>query len=221
MQNPNCKEEQKLWNKGYSWVAGVDEVGVGPLAGGVTAAAVMLPAELKNKTLKIFHGVRDSKKLSGKQREYFYNRIISTPHIFYAVSSVSSRVIDNIGIRKATELSMFRSLGKLPSLPEFVIFDGPHISSQRLKVFAYRALVRADEKVLSCALASIIAKVTRDRAMLRFHKKYPQYRFDLHKGYGTKVHAARMKKYGPSPIHRKSFIFSLVPKRKGKIKIAS
>jgi len=216
------REEKKLWKKGYKRVAGLDEAGIGPLAGPVVAAAVIV------KKFSIFNfqfsKIRDSKKLSSKQREEFYKILTTHPNIYWGVGIVSPKVIDKINILNASRLAMKKSLVNLEKKPrtfhpaifakgcraskkvrykiDFIILDG----KGKLDVpIPQKAIVKADEKVFSCTAASIIAKVTRDRIMMRLHKKYPQYRFDLHKGYPTKLHIKMLKKYGPCPIHRKSF----------------
>lgn len=198
------------------FVAAVDEVGRGCLAGPVTACAVIIAEPQKISVLRFLGQpdyprkrvaalLGDSKKLTLKQREQIYDVIVRLPYIHWAVASVSPQVIDRINIHQATLRAASRAIAKLPVRPDHVIVDG----TMRLPIrIPQEAIIKADEKILACSLASIIAKVTRDRMMVRLHKKYPQYRFDVHKGYGTEAHRAMLRKYGPSAIHRKSFRFS-------------
>ncbi len=190
-------------------MACLDEAGVGPLAGPVVAVAtVVATANLKSQipnlksTLK---GIKDSKKLSPKRREEFFKILTKHSQVEWGIGRVSERVIDKINIKNATELAMEKAVSKLKREPDFLIIDGKYLKNHKLKTINHKLIVRADEKVFSCAAASIIAKVTRDRIMMGYHKKYPEYRFDLHKGYGTKLHLKMLKKYGPCKIHRKSF----------------
>jgi len=201
----SLREERKLWKKGCKYVACLDEAGRGPLAGPVVAVAVMLlnsndkfliQKEFQNLQLK------DSKKLSWKQREKFYKIITKNKNIEWGTAKASERVIDKINILEATRLAMRRAIQKLNKKPNFLILDG----KMKLDLpIPQKSIVKADEKVFSCAVASIIAKVTRDRIMQKNHKKYPRYRFDLHKGYGTKLHLRMLRKYRPCQIHRKTF----------------
>jgi len=200
-REPNLKVEKKLWRKGYKRVVGLDEAGRGPLAGPVVAAAVLLNSKLQLK----FHNLRDSKKLSSKKREEFYKIITNHPAIKWGIGIVSEKVIDKINIKNAAELAMWRAVQKLKHQPDFLIIDGNCVKNLKLKSYNLKLIVKADEKVFSCALASIIAKVSRDRIMKRYHQKYRQYGFDKHKGYPTKLHQKMLRKYGPCKIHRKTF----------------
>jgi len=206
---PSLKEEKKLWRKGIKRVVGLDEAGRGPLAGPVVAAAVSIIANCKLEILK-FKDLRDSKKLAPKKREDFYKIITKNPQIKWGIGIVSEKVIDKINITNAAELAMERALKnlerKMKKKANFLIIDGNHISSKNLKARSYKLIVKGDEKVFSCALASILAKVTRDKIMERYSKKYPEYGFEIHKGYPTKFHLKMLKKYGPCKIHRKSFL---------------
>ena len=197
------KEERKLWEQGYRFVAWIDEVGRGPLAGPVVAAAVCLNLVKKSLiTLRMhFPCLRDSKKLSPKRREEIYRGVEKHPAIQWGIGIVSEKVIDKINIFQATKLAMKRALMRLGKT-DYIILDG---NIQLNLPIPQKAIVKGDEKVFSCALASIIAKVTRDRMMLRYHKQYPQYGFDKHKGYGTKRHCAMLRLHGPCAIHRKTF----------------
>lgn len=192
----DLKEEKKLWKQGFNFVAGLDEAGRGPLAGPVVAAAVLI----KNKSFKILAGVNDSKKISEKQREKFYEIITSHKDIKWGVGIVSEKIIDKINILEASKLAMKKSIQNLGA--DFLLIDG----NFRLDGAPnQKSIIKGDSKVFSIAAASIIAKVTRDRLMQKYHKKYPQYNFLQHKGYPTKAHFASLKKFGPCKIHRKTF----------------
>jgi ribonuclease HII len=213
-----------LWGKGYKRVAGLDEAGRGPLAGPVVAAAVIIEDKKLNQAkLSRFKldGINDSKKLRPKKREKFYS-ILTNPfrhlsaganwrmvdggwQIEWGIGRVSEKVIDKINIKNAAELAMERAVKKLKRQPDFLIIDGKYLKNHKLKTINHKLIIKADEKVFSCSAASIIAKVSRDRIMQRYHKKYPQYGFDKHKGYPTKYHIRMLTKYGPCKIHRKSF----------------
>ncbi len=200
-------EEKNAYADGYRRVAGLDEAGRGCLAGPVTAGAVVLkqcpkfsiqiPKELLN--------VKDSKQLSPKKREEFYKIIINHPQIRWSVASVFPKTIDKINIKNAAELAMARAVCKMEHIPNFLIIDGKYLKNSRLKAMNHKLIIKADEKVFSCICASIIAKVTRDRKMLKYHKKYPQYAFNCHKGYSTEKHIRMLKKFGLCAIHRRTF----------------
>lgn len=213
---PNLSEEKKLWKKGYKNVVCIDEVGRGPLAGPVMAAAVATSAKFKMQNSKLqfkvknsLKGIRDSKKLTLKKREEFYKILIKHPNIKWGIGRVSEKMIDKINIKNATELAMVRALNNLKKnfkvKPDFLIIDGNHIKNLKLKTYNLKLMVKADEKVFSCALASVLAKVRRDRLMKKYHQKYPQYGFDKNKGYATKHHLEALRKHGLCPLHRKSF----------------
>ena len=212
MKYPNFAEEKKLWKKGCKFVAGLDEAGRGPLAGPVVAAAVMVNPkfevrnpkqiqkvskfEIRNSKLKI----RDSKQLSEKQREFFYERLTKHPDIEWGMGIVSEKIIDKINILEATKLAMERALKNLE--PDFLLIDGNFPIKSKIP---QKSVIGGDAKIFSCCAAGIIAKVTRDRIMKKYHKKYPQYGFLQHKGYPTKAHFANLEKFGPCRIHRRSF----------------
>lgn len=217
---PTFKEETKLWLKGCKVVVGLDEVGRGPLAGPVCAAAVCFAlakqtaaakSKVRNSTLrirsgqelKIFDGIRDSKKLTVKQRERWHQVLTNNPEIKWGIGLVSEKIIDKINILNATKLAMQRAIEALKIEPDFLLLDGNFVLEE-LSV-NQRSIIRGDEKIVSCAAASIIAKVTRDRLMKKYHKKFSQYGFDRHKGYGTKKHFEEIQKHGPCKIHRLSF----------------
>jgi len=207
MKHPNFYQEKRLWKRGYKRVVGIDEAGRGPLAGPVFSAAVTV--NLNNyssiKSLKRL-GVRDSKKLTPKKREQIYEVLISHPLVKWATGRASEKVVDRINILEATKLAMKRAVRslekKLGKKADFLILDG------RIKLdldVSQKSIIKGDNKVFSCAAASIIAKVKRDRLMKRHDKKYPEYGFISHKGYGTKKHLAALTGLGPCKIHRKSF----------------
>lgn len=197
----NFSEELKLWKRGYRIVVGLDEAGRGPLAGPVCAAAVCAAAKLKVQSAKL--KVKDSKKLSPAQREYWYEILTGHPDIKWSIGMVSEKIIDKINIFEATKLAMKKAIEALGVEPDHLIIDGM-FTLEDLSI-NQKAIIRGDEKVFSCAAASIIAKVTRDRLMCRYAKKYPQYGFERHKGYGTRQHFAAIKNHGPCEIHRRSF----------------
>jgi len=218
MKFPNFSEEKKLWKKGYKRIVSLDEVGRGALAGPVIAAAVSINPKFKYKNSKqipIFKflnlKIRDSKKLSSKKRKRFYNLLTKNLVIEWAIGRVSERVIDKINILEATKLAMKKAIKNLKIKLEvdFLILDGKMKLDLSLP---QKSIIKADEKVFSCAVASIIAKVTRDKIMEKYGKKYPQYGFNKHKGYPTKLHLAKLKKYGFCKIHRKTFSSSFTNK---------
>ena len=213
---------KKVLPKTKKYIIGIDEVGRGPLAGPVTVAAIILPLNFQfsisnfQKQSKI--KLKDSKKLSPKQREAWFN-FIKQRKIPFAVANVSPKIIDRINISNAANLAATRALNKLitnnrqlktGSLK--ILLDGglkinPNLKTYKLKNL--KTIIRGDEKIPAIALASIVAKVRRDKLMKRNHKKYPRYGFKKHKGYGTKLHYRALKLNGASKIHRKSFLSSL------------
>lgn len=196
------REEKKLWRKGYKVVAGIDEAGRGPLAGPVVACAATV---LQNPNYKLqIPKLKDSKQLTPNQREKLYPILTTHPAIQWGIGKVSPQAIERINIYQATKLAMKKALRDLQKkiMIDFCIIDGT-FGLQGL--IPWKAIVKGDEKVFSCAAASIIAKVTRDRIMKKYHITYPQYDFDRNKGYGTAFHIAMLKKHGPCLIHRKTF----------------
>ena len=192
--------ELRAMEQGFKIVCGVDEAGRGPLAGPVYAAAVILPTGLQ------IPGLNDSKKLSEKKREELFD-IITQKAISYSIGIATEREIDEINILNATFLAMKRAVDGLEICPDYAIIDGnrePHTG-----IFE-ETVVKGDGKVMSVAAASILAKVSRDRFMLEMAEKYPQYQFEKHKGYGTKLHYEMISQYGVSPIHRRSFLKKMV-----------
>lgn len=190
------KYEEALNAHGYTFIAGVDEAGRGPLAGDVFAAAVILPSDF------LPEGLNDSKKLSEKKREMLYDSITENA-ISYAIGRTSAEEIDEINILQATYEAMRRAVKGLDITPDYVLIDGNPVKDMP---FNHACIVKGDSLSLSIAAASIIAKVSRDRYMLEMDTLYPGYGFAVHKGYGTKLHKEAVWKNGPCPIHRKSFL---------------
>ena len=188
--------EREAFDAGIKLVCGVDEAGRGPLAGPVCAAAVMLPPGLE------IPGLNDSKKLTDKKRRELYDIIIEQA-ISYGIAFASEQEIDEINILQATFLAMERAIQKLSPPPELALIDGNRAKDFGLPV---RTIVKGDSLSASIAAASILAKVTRDRLMEEYDAQYPQYGFAVHKGYGTKRHYEGLREFGPSPIHRKTFL---------------
>jgi ribonuclease HII len=187
--------EKMYYRQGYHSVAGVDEVGRGPLAGPVVAAAVILPRE------GIGERLFDSKKISSKERERLY-KIIFTRAQGVGIGIIGQEEIDRLNILQATLKAMALAIKKLPNPPDFILIDGLH----SIGVPIAQKPIRKGDQLCNCiAAASIIAKVTRDRIMLEFHERYPQYNFASHKGYGTKEHLEAIEKFGISELHRKTF----------------
>lgn len=189
------QEEKELWRKGFLYIAGLDEVGRGPLAGPVMAAACILPARFD------LPGLNDSKKLSESRREKLYEQI-KNQALGYAIGSAEPAEIDVLNILEATKLAMKRAVESLKIRPQFLLIDA--LELQHIKI-PQKGIIKGDELSASIAAASILAKVTRDRWMIQLHKIYPEYGFDRNKGYGTKEHMESLKAYGPCHIHRQSF----------------
>ena len=188
--------EQECFDRGIQVICGVDEAGRGPLAGPVCAAAVILPANLD------IPGLNDSKKLTDKRRRELFP-IIKEQAIAYGIGLASHEEIDEINILQATYLAMERAIAQLSVKPDMALIDGNRAKDFGIPV---RTVVKGDSLSASIAAASILAKVTRDDLMLEAAKVYPQYQFDVHKGYGTKAHYAALTEHGPSPIHRMTFL---------------
>mgnify|MGYP000642786350 CR=1 FL=1 len=198
---PNFFEEKKLWRKGFKIVIGLDEAGRGPLAGPVVAGAICFP---QNFEFKILHGIKDSKKLNEKQRDYFYKILTTNSNIRWGVGIVSEKIIDRINILQATKLAMKKAIEQIGVEPDFILLDG-NFNVEFYCATKQKCIVNGDAKVISCCAAGIIAKVTRDRIMKKYHEKYPEYGFDKNKGYPTSAHFTCLKSFGPCKIHRKSF----------------
>ncbi len=188
--------ERELFSRGFTKVAGVDEAGRGPLAGPVYAAAVILPPEL------VIPGLNDSKKLSEKKREQLYD-IICEKAEAYSIAFATNEEIDSLNILNATFLAMNRAIEGLEILPDISVIDGNR--SGGIKYPCVTA-VGGDGRSANVAAASILAKVSRDRVMTELAELYPGYGFEQHKGYGTKLHYAALRKLGPCPAHRRTFL---------------
>ena len=188
--------ENEIYDEGWSLLCGVDEAGRGPLAGPVYAAAVMLPRNL------VIEGLDDSKKLSEKKREALFG-IICEKALSYGIASASVEEIEKLNILNAALLAMNRAIEKLKPVPELALIDGNRSTGIQ---FPNRCIVKGDARCADIAAASVLAKVSRDRYMLEMAEKYPEYRFERHKGYGTKLHYEALDQFGPSPIHRMSFL---------------
>lgn len=213
--SPHFKEERKLWRRGIEYVIGIDEVGRGSFAGPVVVAAVVFKKNF-DKRLKSdpslarqFSNIRDSKMLSPKQREFLTPFIKKHAHVF-SVQKTNVSTINKVGIGKATEKAIrkviYRVQENLHNKSLFVLIDGFHVTYvKNLGLKSQKAIVRGDQTSISIASASIIAKVYRDNLMKKLHKKFPQYGFDKHKGYGTKMHQEAIHRIGLSPLHRTSF----------------
>jgi ribonuclease HII len=188
--------EKKLWGEGWEMLAGVDEVGRGPLAGPVVAACVILPKDI------VLPGVDDSKKLTRMKREKLFEQIMHDA-VGVGIGIVPEKTIDKLNILNASLKAMWTAVRKLKTFPQFVLVDG----NQKIPnlPFPQMAIVRGDSKSVSIASASIVAKVTRDKIMHNYHKKYPQFCFADNKGYCTKSHLEALKEFGPCKIHRRSF----------------
>lgn len=199
MQKDMWEIEQEYLSNGMNLICGVDEAGRGPLAGPVCAAAVILPPYLE------IPGLDDSKKLSDKRRRELFP-IIKEQAICYGIGFASHEEIDEINILQATYLAMERALTQLSIKPDHVLIDGNRAKDFELPI---TTVVHGDSLSLNIAAASVLAKVTRDDYMLEMAAAYPQYGFDVHKGYGTKAHYAALQEYGPCPIHRMSFLKKL------------
>lgn len=232
MNAPNLQKEKSFFRKGYKIIVGIDESGRGPLAGPITAAALAVIGPISNSKFLIakqqrnFKFLKDSKKLTPKRREEFYGILTRHSRIIWATASVSPKTIDKINIASAANLAAKRAFKKIiPKIQSakvlerpwqnfskrdlrsrskiFILFDGGLSFKSE---FPQETIVKGDEKIWTIAAASIIAKVTRDRKMRRLAKKFPRYGLEIHKGYGTKLHYQKLKKYGPSEIHRRSFL---------------
>ncbi|BDS05225.1 ribonuclease HII [Oceaniferula spumae] len=193
---PDYELEQLQINEGYTMVAGIDEAGRGPLAGPVSAAAVILPPGFTHPLLD------DSKKLTEKRRELLYTELTEREDVIWGHSYAEVDEIESINILHATHAAMVRATLSLKPAPDFCLIDGLPVKNFPIKS---DGIVKGDGKSLSIAAASIIAKVSRDRLMVQYAEKYPEYGFERHKGYGTKLHLDALRAHGPCPIHRRTF----------------
>jgi len=197
MSNVNMWEiEDSFLSEGIHVICGVDEAGRGPLAGPVCAAAVILPKHAE------IPGLTDSKKLTDKKRRELFP-LIQEQALAYGVGFATEQEIDEINILQATFLAMQRAIDQLTVKPDLALIDGNREKDFGLPV---KTVVKGDSLSANIAAASILAKVTRDNLMVKLAEKYPQYGFEIHKGYGTKAHYAALREYGPSPIHRMTFL---------------
>ena len=188
--------ENEIYDSGVSLICGVDEAGRGPLAGPVCAAAVILPRNIE------IVGLNDSKKLSEKSREKLYDEICEKAMSF-GIAFASVEEIEELNILNAAMLAMNRAIAQLEPQPELALIDGNRSSAIEINS---GCVIKGDAKCADIAAASILAKVTRDRYMLEMAEKYPEYHFERHKGYGTKLHYEALREYGPCEIHRPSFL---------------
>jgi ribonuclease HII len=188
--------ESDLWRKGFRTVGGVDEVGRGPLAGPVVAACVVFPQDF------FLPEVNDSKKITARKRERLFDQILENASEV-GIGIVGEGTIDRMNILNASLKAMCKAVKELKNVPEFVLVDG----NQRIPnlPLPQRPVIKGDSKSLSIAAASIVAKVTRDRIMLDYHRKYPEFFFADHKGYATRAHVEALQAFGPCRIHRRSF----------------
>lgn len=205
------KIERKLYEQGIKSICGIDEAGRGPLAGPVVVASVIMPEH------SMIEGVNDSKKVSEKKREMIYEQIIQEA-VAYGVGIIGQQEIDKINILNATKEGLTTCIKELEKdlqekkrefeKPDIILVDA--LTKINTDGISYQSIIKGDAKSYSIAAASIIAKVTRDRIMRQWDEVYPEYGFEKHKGYGTKVHIAAIKEYGPCPLHRKTFIKNFI-----------
>ena len=193
--------ENKLYEAGLTYLAGIDEAGRGPLAGPVTVGAVIMKPD------SFIEGVNDSKKISETKREKLYEQITKEA-ISWSVGIVDENEIDELNILNATKKALTLAIENLKIKPDRILVDA--LENIDTKGIPYTSIIRGDAKIYSISCASIIAKVTRDRIMRKYDKQYPDYGFAKHKGYGTAAHIDAIKKYGPCPIHRKTFIKNFI-----------
>ena len=188
--------ENEIYDSGLELICGVDEAGRGPLAGPVCAAAVILPRGF------VIEGLNDSKKLTEKKRDELFD-VIKASAISYGIAFATVEEIEQLNILSATMLAMNRAIAQLEPKPQLALIDGNR--NKEIEINS-QCVVKGDSRCADIAAASILAKVTRDRYMLEMAEKYPEYHFEKHKGYGTKLHYEALREYGPSEIHRMSFL---------------
>jgi ribonuclease HII len=197
-------EERAAWGQGYRAVAGMDEVGRGPLAGPVVTACVVWPPD------ECLIGVDDSKKLSPEKREELFPQIMDKA-VAVGIGRVNNDMIDRINILEATKLAMVNAVDDCRIRPDYLLVDAVNLTVD----MPCRPLIKGDQRSFAIAAASIVAKVVRDREMVGLHDTYPHYEWDKNKGYGSPAHVAAIKKHGPSPIHRMSFLQSILSEEAG------
>lgn len=201
--------EQACYAQGMTAVCGVDEAGAGPLAGRVYAGAVILPKGWSHPYLN------DSKKVTPRRRDILYD-LICQEAVAWSVAWAEAEEIDQINILNARMLAMERAIGQLDPAADYALVDGNRDHGSRVAItIPHETVVKGDSRSLSVAAASVLAKISRDRYMEEMAAQYPQYRFEKHKGYGTKLHYQMLDTYGPSPIHRRSFLAKWEAKRRG------
>lgn len=199
MRYPNNNLEKKLFKNGYQYIAGIDEVGRGAWAGPLVAVAVITDIKFPLSKFKKLR-IRDSKLLSERVRENIFHEI--SKKFIWSAGLVTQKEIDDQGLTWANHQAVIRAIDSLPLMPDYLLLD---------KIFGFEhqlpheLIVKGDQKIISISLASILAKVTRDRLMKKYHQQYPNYKFTKHKGYGTKLHLKSLKKHGICPLHRQSF----------------
>lgn len=195
-ETPTYLFENQAYDLGYQCVVGIDEAGRGPLAGPVVAAACYLPRTIR------FDGIKDSKQLDPQQRKQIYQTLISHPDVKYAIGIVDAATIDSTNILQATLQAMLIAISKMSIDPDYLLIDGNQFPKTSLPGLA---LIKGDERSMSIAAASIIAKEKRDEIMLEYHKKWPSHGFDFNKGYATREHILAVKTHGVTPVHRVTF----------------
>lgn len=194
-KNDLYKFEEELYDTGFQAICGVDEAGRGPLAGPVVVAACILPPFLR------IEGINDSKQLTSKKRQELYKRIMKEA-LDYNIVFISVEEVDELNIYQATKKGMLEAIRGLKLSPDYVLIDAMPLNELEI---SHESIIHGDARCASVAAASILAKVTRDNYMEKMDIKYPNYGFKKHKGYGTKLHFEALEKYGPCPIHRKTF----------------
>jgi ribonuclease HII len=195
--------ERELFRQSITRIAGVDEAGRGPLAGPVVAAAAMLPAKwLETGLPPALEGLNDSKQLTARRRERFFQMLTSRGEVTFAIAQMEAGRVDEFNILQATHRAMNEALAALAPSPQHALVDGTRVKTLR---FPQTPIVKGDARSYSIAAASVLAKVTRDRLMEEYHQRWPAYGFAEHKGYGTPQHLAALAEHGPCPIHRRSF----------------
>jgi len=197
MKYPKFSKELALWKKGYRFIAGIDEVGRGAWAGPIVAAGVIFSSR------KVIKGLKDSKKVSGPKRKKLA-KIIKSKALAWTVQVIDNKIIDEIGVGKANALVIDKVINNLKPRPEYLLIDKASLIKYKIRI-PWETIIKGDSLIFSIAAASILAKVHRDKMMLKLAKKYPQYGFGEHKGYGTELHQKMLKIYDICKIHRRSY----------------